>query len=199
MPYMLEVEAKVAIDKTEDQVEMAGAARNMLEKIRKLGGEGFKEIEQWDLYLEHPCRDFNKLDEAFRIRGERNPEETDWDIKMTYKGPKLSDLSKARVEREIDLQKGTQLQDVQDMLSSIGLEVAGEVKKIRWSLQLDDFHIFIDQVEGLGTYLEVELMSVDLQGAEKKILEFLDSLGLEKRERRSYVELLKGENLDFEG
>ena len=195
---MLEVEAKVAIDKTEDHVEMASSAKNMLDKIKGLGGEDFREVEQWDLYLEHPCRDFKKLDEAFRIRAERRPDDEEWEIKMTYKGPKLSDLSKARVEREIDLQRGTQIQDVQDMLSSIGLEVAGEVKKTRWFLQLGEFHIFIDQVEGLGSYIEVEIMSVDLQGAEKKILEFLDDLGLEKRERMSYMELLKGENLDFE-
>lgn len=187
---MLEVEAKAKIVRTEDQVEMEAAARNMLVKVEEMGAGNLRKVEQYDLYLNHPCKDFGRTDEAFRIRAERTEEAEDWYIKMTYKGPMLSDVTKARVEKEIELKEGTTLECVQEMFSSVGLEVAGEVKKNRWILEIGDIEISIDMVEGLGTYLEVEILTENLTEAESRILDLLDSLELMERDRTSYLELL---------
>ena len=45
-----------------------------------------------DLYFNHPSRDFGKTDEALRLRRVNN------NCKITYKGPKLSKETKARIE-----------------------------------------------------------------------------------------------------
>jgi len=187
---MLEVESKAEIVRTEDQVEMEAAAMNILARVEGMGAQNLRKVEQWDLYLNHPCKDFGRTDEAFRIRAERKEEMEDWDIRMTYKGPMLSDVTKARVEREIELKEGSTIEGVQEMFSSVGLEVAGEVKKNRWILSLDDVVLSIDMVEGLGTYLEVEIMSENLTDAECRILDLLDILELTERERKSYLELI---------
>src|SRR5687767_12585717 len=83
MGYEVEVKYRVA----------DGAA--LVEALRRLGAAAGAAVEQEDLYLAHPARDFARTGEALRLRrdGPRHA--------ITYKGPRRDGPTKTREEREV--------------------------------------------------------------------------------------------------
>ena len=67
-----------------------------------------------------------------------------------------------------------------------------EVVKRRRIYRLKDVTICFDEVEGLGTFVEIETKSEDLEAAKRKIFEVAKLLGFNPSEsiRESYLELL---------
>jgi adenylate cyclase class 2 len=122
-----------------------------------------------------------KTDEALRIR-EAGDEYT-----LTYKGPKLDKLTKTREEIEIKLDDPAPMAGVLKMLGF--MEVA-PVVKTRSHYTLGDYQVALDEVEGLGHFIEIEKHADSYKPEE--LVELLKSLGVEesKIERRSYLELL---------
>lgn len=57
-------------------------------------------VEELDLYFQHPCRDFAKTDEGFRVRCQ-DYEGGESQCFLTYKGPKIDPETKTR--KEIDI------------------------------------------------------------------------------------------------
>jgi len=154
-------------------------------------------VEQEDLYLNHPCRDFAETDEAFRIRriGSEN--------RLTYKGSLLDQETKSREELELTFSPDAHAaMQMQSLLEKLGFQPVHSVQKIRDTyhclFESTSFEVVIDQVEGLGWYVELECC-VDPSEHEvtrKKILKLAAKLGLGPGvERRSYLRLLL-ENLD---
>ena len=77
------------------------------------------------------------------------------------------------------------------------LEKLGFVKiiskvKTREQGKLDDFEINLDKIEGLGNFVEFELISDDGKEAKKKILELIEKLDLPKENiiHKGYARLL---------
>jgi len=144
-----------------------------------------------DVYFAHPARDFAKTDEALRIRrkGIANF--------MTYKGPKIDAATKTRREIDLPLPPGEDAAQAWTvLLQALGFAAVGEVRKSRRKAQVDwqgrNVEASLDQVERLGTFVELELVveSEDVEVAKACIVSLAKNLGLEGSERRSYLELL---------
>jgi adenylate cyclase, class 2 len=160
-------------------------------RLAELGAAVSAAQSEVDVYFAHPARDFARSDEALRIR-RKGPQNS-----ITYKGPKIDTATKTR--REIDLPlppSETSAQAWTDLLIALGFTPAGEVRKSRrkayvvW--QDRRVEISLDEVEGLGRFVELELLveSADLDAAKACIASLAESLGLRRSERRSYLELL---------
>lgn len=148
---------------------------------------------QVDAYYAHPQRDFAETDEALRVRsvGQRN-----W---LTYKGPRLDPSTKTRSEIEVAIEAGQRgAADMGALLAALGFGVVGEVRKRRrlGNISQDGqvVEVTLDEVENLGTFVELELRVGPGQGevvaARTALTALAEELGLGRGERRSYLELL---------
>jgi adenylate cyclase, class 2 len=144
-------------------------------------------FEHNDLYLAHPCRDLSKSDEGLRLRYQKRLEDGECRSFITYKGPKLSERSKARAETELEV---TDIEKMKEIFLHMGFTKVMRVVKYRTFFDLGKMRLCLDMVKGLGYFLEAEIMSDDIKGAEDELLEFMKGLELERFERRSYLELL---------
>lgn len=154
------------------------------DKVKKLlAGSGASFIEtrtERDLYFNHPSRDFAETDEALRLR------EVNSKCRITYKGPKLSKATKARVEHETE---AGDYNTMRNILLSLGFVESGIVEKERHVYSLDGMEITIDHVMGLGTFVEIEKKGKLEDNIEKELFDAAAKLGLNRFERRSYLEL----------
>ena len=175
-----EVEVKYPVENLDD-------FRAKLEALEAREGEP---LEQKDAYWNHPSRDFGETDEAFRLRslGDEN--------RMTYKGPLVDSTTKTRQEIEFTFQSGKEtLQQCHEMLTALGFQFVDEVVKLRTPYFLDwretPITIVIDEVQELGTYIEIESEADEenLNEVREVVLNLADHLGLKNQERRSYLVL----------
>ena len=168
---MIEVEVKVRAQKdTEEKIVALGATLLRVENHR-------------DLYFNSPLRDFKVSDEALRIRIKEEG------ARLTYKGPKLDLETKSRLERTVKIDDPQQMEQI---LLSIGFELYAEVRKRRTKYSLDDVILALDEVVGLGNFLEVEAKGDhDWVMKKEKVLSILKELGLGESIRSSYLELLE--------
>ena len=156
-----------------------------------LGAAPQAPIVQIDQYFGHPVRDFGETDEALRLRS------TGGKNRITYKGSLLDAETKSREEIELAFTDGDQpLAQFSKMLETLGFQKVRQVKKTRtpyhFTWEARDIELAWDEVDGLGTFLEIETMSNpdDFDAAKNSILELANHLGLENSERRSYLGLL---------
>ncbi|MBP7736718.1 MAG: class IV adenylate cyclase [Spirochaetes bacterium] len=152
----------------------------VIEKARTLGARRGKTLRERDLYLNHPGRDFRKTDEALRLR------QVGDEVVLTYKGPKLGAVSKTRREEEVPVGS---FEKTLDILTLLGFIPSGTVEKDREIYTLGDIEICIDRVDGLGNFVELELKGTDRERVEKELFRIAGELGLDRFERRSYLEL----------
>ena len=116
---------------------------------------------------------------------------------ITYKGAKLDSQTKTRREIEVPLGTGAAAAaDAAALLEALGFSRVAEVRKVRRHSTLRwqgrPLEMAIDEVEGLGDFVELEIVTgeADLAAARDVILAVADHLGLVDSERRSYLELL---------
>ncbi len=151
-------------------------------KILDLGGELIGVENHLDLYFNSPIHDFARTDEALRIRIK------EVGARLTYKGPKLDSETKSRRELTVQVDDPKALESI---LESVGFSRAAVVKKKRTKYALGEAVLAVDDVEGLGTFIEVELSGgEDWQAQKRTALDILASLGLVESIRKSYLELL---------
>ena len=179
-----EVEMKFALSD-------AGAVEALRQQLAKLGAEPAEPLEQRDIYLAHPSRDFAQTDEVFRVRcvGDENF--------LTYKGPVLDEIAKTRREIEIATAAGLTARDqLLDMLTSLGFRPVRDVVKRREPFYLlwqdRDLEIVLDNVHDLGWFAELEIIAEDSErdAARECLFALSQELQLGKSERRSYLRLL---------
>ena len=72
----------------------------------------------------------------------------------------------------------------------LGFKPVAEVSKIRKRYKIDEFEICLDDVEGVGTFVEVETKGDNMAELRDKALAILENLNLRNTERKSYLELL---------
>ncbi|MFB6159879.1 MAG: class IV adenylate cyclase [Haloferacaceae archaeon] len=175
---MYEVELKVRADHE--------AVRARLER---LGAERLGRVSQRDTYYDAPHREFPETDEALRIRHVAGPEGER--AKLAYKGPLVEAASKTREEHE------TAVSDpdaTAAALEGLGFSPAATVEKERERYRLDGYTVTLDDVDGLGEFVEVEREATEeevervREGAER----VLRDLGLDPAAgiRTSYLGLL---------
>ncbi len=147
--------------------------------------------QEADHYFNAPDRDFARTDEALRLRriGQENF--------VTYKGPKRDAQTKTRTEIEVPLGQGDKVaEDFGRLLRHLGYRPVAVVRKSRRILLLERagfaLEIALDEVEGLGRFAELEIQAPEehLDAARDVLLRTAAALGLQRAERRSYLELL---------
>ena len=152
-------------------------------------------VSEWrsevDLYFAHPARDFARTDEALRIR-RQGPSNS-----ITYKGPKIDQTTKTRAEMELPLPPGDDSAEAwAELLEVLGFRPVAEVRKLRRKVQIcwqgRRVQGSLDEVEGLGSFVELELVEEEagVESARACIASLAEGLGLRESERRSYLELL---------
>lgn len=165
--------------------------RALLQQLAERGVEIGPAVEQADRYFAHPCRDFAQTDEALRIRTMGG---TSF---VTYKGPKVDTTTKTRRELELPLDpsdKGGL--KFAELLEALGFKPVLVVHKRRRSFQLPAsgrvVEGVIDEVDGVGTFVELELISdeADLTETKRVIASLAAEMQLGPSERRSYLEIL---------
>lgn len=168
---MIEVEVK------------ARAPKDIAEKIAALGASVLAVENHQDLYFNSPLRDFKESDEALRIRIKEEG------ARLTYKGPKLDKTTKSRLERTVKIDDPHQMELI---LSAIGFVLSAQVRKRRSKYSYEGVVLAIDEVEGLGSFVEVEAEGVgDYEEQRLKVLSILSQLGLHESIQSSYLELLE--------
>jgi adenylate cyclase class 2 len=178
----------------------------LAKRLNELGARDAGAIEQLDHYFNHPSRDFAQTDEALRLRhvgcvkpvGRVEAAETHQSKNfITYKGPKLDATTKTRRELELPLPPGDELlKHYAELLTGLGFRPVAQVHKSRRQFQLNwqgrDIEIALDDVTGLGNFIELELSANEgtLEAAKSAIAALAAKLSLTENERRSYLELL---------
>jgi len=182
MTDKFEVEQKYPVQQTE-QVERM---------LSELGATMHGEQVQVDRYYAHPARDFAQTDEALRIR------RTGTSNVITYKGPKFDPETKTRREIELPLPPGeTGNAQFSALLEALGFVPAGDVRKhrrlARLSWQMFDVEIAFDEVDRLGSFIELEIVVAadEIDAAKVCLASLAERLNLHGHERRGYLELLR--------
>lgn len=173
---MLEVEAKFAVP---DPGEVR--ARLTLQGVRMA-----RRQQERDIYYNAPHRDFGETDEALRVRYD------DTGVTVTYKGPKIRvGSAKAREEFNLSVASGETLETI---LSRTGFLRAAVVSKVREFYEIGDVTVTLDDVEGLGTFIEIEILTEEGgEDAARRIGAIAEDLVVEGPPiYTSYLEMLLG-------
>ena len=165
----------------------ARAGHRQLKKLLADMGAVFTGVEDHsDTYYNAPHRDFAQTDEALRIRSVNGRSV------LTYKGQKLDSISKTREEFETEVDGN----NTASILKALGFFESGNVSKKREIFNKDDITIVLDSVQGLGEFVEVEIVAdSDNDEAKIKLFAFLEELGIKQEDtiRTSYLEMVLGE------
>lgn len=160
-------------------------------QLLALGAQRGRVMRQYDLYLQHPSRDFAKTHEAFRLR--RSNE----DLFLTYKGPIIDTQTKMRHEIEVPVGRTPEdFERLRALFEMLGFQAVRPVEKIRAEFHFDcegrDLELAVDAVDHLGDFLEIESLAAESErdAARDAILRLAERLGLTNPERRSYLNLL---------
>ena len=172
---MIEVEIKVKIDDKDKVVK----------QLKKLGFKFIKKKFQEDIYFNGIDRDFKETDEALRIRDE------DGNFFVTYKGKKIDKISKTREEIEVKIEDKEKMRQI---FKKLGFKEVPPIRKIREIYRKGDMEASIDEVEGLGLFLELEKVISDINDKDEVLEEMMDilkALNISKDNiiRKSYLEL----------
>ncbi len=154
-----EVEKKYAVN------DLPACRHGILEEF---AGQVLGTVQQSDQYLIHPQRDFRETDEALRIRVVKSAG-CEIDSYLTYKGARLkkgpqADEFKTREEIEIPMASGVEQQlRLSEIMLALGFRLAPLVKKTRERIRIQyqgwSVEFALDQVEGLGSFLEMEVVT----------------------------------------
>lgn len=181
MSEPFEVEIKIPV---EDLVSIE-------KKIESLGATRLNQEIQLDEYFAHPCRSFSDTDEALRLRARKSLTGEEISAEMTYKGPKIDPLTKTRVEISIII-PDYEMQSA--MLRHLGFISVATVTKQRTFYSFEGTTISLDDVENVGTFIELERVvdsPSEIGPSREVIFDIVRRLDLrpEKSIRKSYLEL----------
>ncbi|MCQ2081986.1 MAG: class IV adenylate cyclase [Lachnospiraceae bacterium] len=177
---MLEIEVKLRIESSI--------------AIKHLTALGFNKectVYEKDTYFNGEYIDLKKEDKALRIRIHRNIETGNTNFTLNFKGPKIDNVSMSREETEFEVPSYEQ---ANSFLCGLGFHPAGEVEKNRTTYKKEDITCCIDNVTGLGEFLEIEIIAPEDKYEEsmKRIEDILSSmeLSINNTIRESYLCML---------
>ena len=168
---MLEIEIKTPVADHE----------GVRKRLAELNAIHVERVEQSDSYFAHPCRDFGVTDEALRIRRQGSKQT------LYYKGPKVDAETKTREEIAVPL---SDAEDMKKVLLRLGFVPVAVIDKKRDIYQLYGVEVALDDVNGLGHFVELEVQGEDVEKGKAMLKRTMSALGLEGSERRSYFELM---------
>lgn len=172
---MLEIELKVRVESLDP----------IRDRLIRLGAEPGTRTTEEDTYFNAPHRDFHKTDEALRVRY------SDGIPTLTYKGTKKKEFAfKAREELCTGVESGPVLELILDRL---GFTRTANVRKIREYFSYRGASIALDQVECLGSFIEIELIAEEGQSFSSDLIgQIAEELGISGEPiLLSYLELIQ--------
>lgn len=177
------------------EVELKLKIRDKAEITASLKQLGFIEEElvvETDTYYTAAHHDFAALDEALRIRTVENLHTKEQSAVITYKGAKLDQTSMTRKELETEIGDA---ETGREILVHIGFVPVPPVEKQRQYWKNGTITACVDNVKGLGDYLELEILA-DKEAQREESLEklerILNQLGycMQDTTRTSYLSML---------
>ena len=151
--------------------------------LKSLGAERLSVVTMEDTYYCRRDVDFKQTDEALRLR-----RLVDGAAELTYKGPRIrASSAKAREELSISLDNALSARRI---LERLGFNELASVKKTRATYKLDALRIDVDDVEGLGQFVELEILTEDVSKAERLLEEMHKALPLGPEVKETYLEML---------
>ncbi|MDI3475742.1 MAG: adenylate cyclase, class 2 [Thermococcaceae archaeon] len=149
-------------------------------KLKRLGASFVREEFQEDLYFSLP------LPNLLRVRRITNLGK----VFLTYKFIKDPGRNEEFEELEVEV---SDFDTTVEILKRLGFKEDVWVRKRRLVYKLYDATFELSDVEGLGAFLDIEVMSEDVKYAKRRIWEIAEKLGLSEKdvEPRLYQELMK--------
>lgn len=180
---MIEVEVKVPV-KDVCLIKM---------QLSQLGFSKGEEFIEEDYYFEHEIKSLREQDMALRIRKSVNLTNQKTEHFMTFKGPKMDQVSMTRKELEMRIEDGKVGREI---LTSLGYVSVRPLIKQRKYYHLQEITACLDQVLELGDYLELEIIVSDetkKEHALSRMLSVLEELGYNTEDivRTSYLSMLQ--------
>ncbi len=176
---MIEVEFKARIENFEKFMEVKN-------RILSLGSKLISKTLEEDIYFQHPLRDFSKTDEALRIR------KTNGKSYLTYKGAKISKISKTRLEIQTEIEN---FENTKEIFLKLGFKPVAIISKKREKYILGSTSIYMDEVKDLGYFIEIEEEienEATIKMIEEKLIKIFEKINIPKSSItiKSYLELL---------
>ena len=120
-------------------------------RLASLGIRPSGTLSEKDIYFNSPARDFGRTDEALRIRS------TEEGASLTYKGPKIGLAGiKAREELIVSVDPKEAMEEI---LIRLGFTCTALVEKARETYRMEGTFVALDEVKGLGSFVEIEAPS----------------------------------------
>lgn len=157
------------------EIEIKLPLKNLKETLEILTDQGFHEtaeIREEDTYFNSVYHDVKKRDEALRIRTSTDCRSGVSKTQINFKEPKLDKISMSRMELETEVSDAEVLKSI---LVHLDFFTVASVMKTRKYLNRGRFTACLDQVEGLGAFLELEVIA-EQESERKKILSKMEDL-----------------------
>jgi adenylate cyclase class 2 len=148
-------------------------------RLKEMKAKFLGEHREGDVYFASPIRDMSKGDEALRVRYASGK------AFITYKGPKIDRVTKTREELEVEVSSAP---DAESIFKRLGFTPVAVIKKVRRVYDLNEFWVMLDEVSDVGSFVEIEAKNGDMD-LRQRGFDLLRDLGLDRTERRSYLEL----------
>lgn len=161
-------------------------------ELVKLGAIFIGYNEERDYYIDtRPCLDLVSKDSALRLRVSKDVITGATRCELTFKGPREKhEFAKVRKEITVEVSDGEKMIEIFKML---GFNVLLAVSKRRKIYQYKDYHVYLDEVQDLGRFVEIEYLSGETPGVkpEHNLMHIVEALNLPKNFiSKSYLELL---------
>lgn len=140
----------------------------LLTKLTELGFRSGRLLRETDVYFRAAHHDFAKLDEALRVRETEDLKTGAKTAQLNFKGPKLDACSMTRRELETMVEDG---RTVRTILEQIGFIPVIPVEKTRQYFHRGRMTACVDQVNGLGDFLELEILTESEEGHREALRE----------------------------
>lgn len=174
-----------------DKVELEAkvAVADLAEVERRLIAAGADRIGRWsetDRFFDSDDRRLKNGDSALRLRERKCLDDDRVFRRLTFKGPQQSGVMKTRREIEIAVDADDAIATTSALLTAVGFREMISYSKLRTSWQCGVCTVELDEVPGVGTFVEVEGPD------EETIRDVLASLNLGDREiiKRSYLSMV---------
>lgn len=147
-------------------------------KLKELGGKLSDPVKQEDVVYNHKDKNVYALgkDAGAVLRIRKSKGET----LLTLKKNLTSELD--CLEHESKISDPIEIHNILTVLQFVPMV---EINKLRSKCNVGEYEICLDNVEGLGDFIEVEYLCEDGDGEEisEELMKFLESLGVSREDR----------------
>jgi len=150
----------------------AKASKNIVNLLKKIGAKKINEYSQNDKYY--------MLREGFIFRIRNNKIFT---IKCD-----VDKRDNGWYEWESEIKDVKKLEDI---LLKCGFKLFGIIDKKRWQYKYNEFEINLDNIKGLGRFIEIEIFDYNKDNGLKKIEDLMEKIGIKKMIHKGYINILR--------